>query len=430
MRTNIENNLLLSSSLVKSMQNLSPDLLSSSELTALSIIKETIPTVNTSTQENIDLVVRPLAMVIAVNEMLLQNLFSETTIEGIITSSTIGDELKAAMLSSFAKLNGISIASSTHIGMGTEITYALNNKGDNLVSVLRSIVNDPLSKIKSLAIIDSTCPELIRNKVAYVQLDTLKAMDFARDDQTIGTLRDGGYDRRDRLKYEMLQKSERISIPGMVDVIFTSDLIKEAVTVTPDTEGIYSFPDGYYMSMDTSDVDSDQYVVLVNDAMTEGITKFNPKVFALNQGPLSFNTVRYSDPLFVDKVDDSMIEVVDPLYKGAFPLFVDLKLYTKKTIDFILASETIEAYLARNDGNMELISPSEIREELLAVGIDGYVSTTNAAKLYQSLNSYMPQTVTFPLTMKDIVLFNPLVSGMFSKRTISVFLGTLQIEVE
>lgn len=430
------NNLLISKSLPSALRNVDPNIISSAEEVAKNIIRQSTD-VDLTTIENIDLIVRPLAAVILTNEMLLENMFSETTVYGILKSETLPDVIKYKMLTSFSKLNGISHVGKSPEDLYSQISIALKKKTtSSLDGVLSTILNDESKSINTLLVMDGTYPEIERNKLSYVQINSSKAMSFMRNDNEVGTLADGGYNRNDRAIYDASVHSERIVLPGIVDVLFKSELIRETITVQRVSTHLdgdiakYELPAAYYIDVQPIG-DNVHGVISGVDKMKEGIVKI-PLELHVQDGEesIEIEVTKYSDPDFESAIDEDTIETLDIAYRGKFPLLVDFKVFTKTEVDEVKVKTIIENYLMLNSGVMSLLSPSEIMKEFTASGIYGVVASSNVAHLYSSVGKSSEQNITFPLSIRDLHIDPILKSSRFSDRTISVFLNTLTIEVE
>jgi hypothetical protein len=396
---------------------------------AIEIIKDTIPSLDMTTQENLDLIARPLATVILANEIILESLFAETTIKGIFQSNRIPDIIKSGMLKTFARTNGIETVGESPTDIYSQIIFGLQNRNSNLSKQINSTINSTIdSNIDSLIIMDSTYKELERHKVSYVQLESSKAMYFTRSKLNNGTLLDGGYTRNDRLTYDAYINSEKITIPGTVDVAFSTQLIEEVVSIDI-VDGFYHFPDGYFI--DISPQADKQFAITINDKMVHGISKFAPVVFVEGGSPTeAFNVKRFIDPDFEANINHDEVEVLDILFKGKYPILIDFILYSNTTQDTALAVSTIEKYLISNSRDISLISPSEIMASLIKVGIKGVISSTNVAKLYFAVGKMEEQSITFPLSEKDFTIPDEIITSMVTARTVSAHVGTVSVVVE
>jgi len=424
---NIYNTLLLSHELEKSIANASEDSIRASEHMAIEIIKKNIPSIDMMAQENIDLIARPLALIMLANEMILDNLFSETSLEGIVKSDRLPNIIKSKMLKVFAESNGISVSGESPSDLYSQIVFHLNNRGSNLSELLTRILSGD-DDINSLTIIDSSFEEMERNKLSYIQLESSKAMHFTRTSINNGTLLDGGYSRKDRLIYDESVKSDRIVIPGAVDVVFSTEIQEEEITVHKQ-DSVYTLPSGYYIDIIPKSVN--QFAIIIDDKMENGITKFRPSIF-IADGLESevFKVKKYVDPDFEGKVDNKEIEVLDVLYKGKYPLMMDLTIYSSKPQNKLEIATLLELYLIGNSRDISLLSPSEMMDELKRNSIDVTIASSNHADLYFSVGKKMGQTVTFPLSEKDIRIPDEITSSTITRKTISAHIRNINIEVE
>lgn len=427
---NISNNLMLSSGLSKSIRDIPIEIITAAEEMAIRIIKENSPEIDLLRQENIDLIVRPLALTLVSNEMILMTLFSETTIEGIHKSTEIPDITKARMLTVFAKANGIGIVGTSPGDIYSQIKFSLSARDTNLLDTISNIANTEGTGLHSLSILDSNSPEMARNKISYVQGNASKAMYFSRSNIENGTLLDGGYSRADRLHYDAVKKASKIEIPGFVDVLFTSPIEEVLYSATRDPlDGMYHLPSGY--NIDVESQESKNMVILLDDRMIDGITKFSPIIHVDNGLETeSFKITRMTDPLFEQYISRDKLEISDLIFRGKYPLLLDLTLLTRVDIDEQKAKDCINKYLALNGGNMSKISPSEIMNELSLLGIKAIVSPQSTGRLYFSTGKPTIQNVLFPLSVKDLSIPEEIMSSSISDNTVGVFLNKLTIEID
>ena len=425
---NIYNTLLLSNALEESLSLASEDSIKASEYMAAEIIKKNIPSVDMEAQENIDLVVRPLALVILANEMLLENMFSETSLEGIVSSPRLPDIIKSKMLKVFAFSNGIPVAGESPSDLYSQILFHLNNKESNLSKLLADIVENATG-IDSLVIIDSSFDEMERNKLSYIPLESSIAMHFTRTKINNGTLLDGGYSRKDRLLYDESRKSDRIILPGTVDVLFSTKIEKSEILVSL-VNGFYVLPASYYVNIRPKA--EKQFAITVNDKMENGITKFAPSVF-MEDGVAeeTFVVSKYIDPVFETTIDNREIETLDVLYKGKYPLMMDITVYTTSSvINREEVATILEEYFADNSRDISLLSPSEMMDKLRKKGIDVSIASSNNADLYFAIGKKMEQSVTFPLSEKDLTIPDEIVASTITRKTISAHVRSIIVEVE
>jgi hypothetical protein len=395
---------------------------------ATEIISGKIPSLDITTQENKDLIIRPLAMVILANELILESMFAETTIEGILKSERLPDIIKSKMLKTFALINGIVVIGNSPADIYSQILFSLNNRNSNLSKKLTKLVEEN-TIIDSLVIIDLNGEELERNKLSYIQLESSKAMFFTRSHINNGTLLDGGYSRSDRLVYDEYMNSEKIVIPGAVDVVFSASITDEVLTVDM-VDNQYTFPSGYYI--DISPQAEKQFAIISDDKMVHGISKLEPVVFVEGGSPTeAFNVKRFVDPNFEVEIDELEIEVLDVLFKGKYPLLIDFTLYSTKEQDVDVIKNVIEEYFKINSRMISLLSPSEIMLELKQkAGIDVIVSSTNSGSLFFAVGKWTQQSITFPLTEKDFTIPDEITTSMITRRTVSAHVGIVTVVVE
>lgn len=420
------NDIALSEDIKNAFFALDENVVTACDMKAKEICANLFPDIDFGRQENIDLVIRPLSATIAINELILQNLFSESTLDGIRNSKTLPSSMKSAMLKNFASLNGIRTASSDPESLYSEISFFIKNNNLNRRDIFSNSILEEFSSIDRLFFADTAEVEMIRNMIPYIQIDHIKVMNFSRSEFNGGTLVGTGYSRDDYQRFQDYKSSDRVSIPGVLDVYFSTPLIKEDIVLTRSGK-YYELPAGYYISIEN---DKD-FVVLENDIFSYGITKDKVVLF-MPEGDDSetFSVVKYDDPLFESYSKNEELSITDILYKGFYPLFVDFTIYTRDDIDIHDLKLNIDAYLALSGGNMTEISINDMQNYLKARGLLVTVSPKTTSRLFSSINMPIPMDAIFPLSVKDISIPPEFDSAIFTERTIKVFSGELNVTKE
>ena len=421
------NDILVSDSILESMKNIDPNVAAASDAKAKEICQEIFPDVNFGLQENIDLVIRPLSAVIALNEMVLQEMYQSSSLDGIFNSKTIPEQLKVKMFYNFAKLNNITIVSKDPSSIYNELVQRIHANNINNTEVFTNDLYENFPFLTRLFFVDDSMPEMERNKIPYIQIDHAAIMDFERSEHNRGTLLNGAYLRDDYQTYQEYKEADRVSIPGMLDVYFSTDTVVETIQVQRSSDGFYYLPDGYYI-----DIESDKNItVLENDLMRWGICKFGLGV-DVDNGEMfeTFTCMKYMDPMFEDYKNADAFVVRDVLYKGFFPLLVHFTVYTKESIDIYMLRDKITEYLNSISGSMKMISIAEMQSHLALAGINVVISSSNDATLFVSAAKKVDMTTIFPLTTRDINLPPELSSQQISENTVRIYTGNINVVQE
>jgi len=420
------NDLLVTENIKDALFSMEEGIAAACENKAVQICKELFPNVNFAMQENIDLVIRPLSSVIALNELLLQNIFSESSLDGIVSSATIPKDTKVMMLKNFASLNGINTASNDPESLYSEIGFFLKNNNINNESVLSSSILTEMPSIDRLFFSDQSNQEMERNRVPYVQIDHLKVMDFNRSEFNRGTLINGAYDRGDYQTFQDYKESDNVVLPGMLDVYFSTGLVKEDVEVVM-SNGMYTFPDGYYIDISSSK----NMAISENDMMANGVTKFSPSVFVESgEATETFQVVKYIDPDFESFTRTDDFVVSDTLFKGFYPLFLNLDAYSKQAVVLEDLTLAIEEYLDSISGSVKMMSLNDMHDFVATKGMEVTFAAKNTADLFLSTGMATSMDVLFPLTMKDISIPPELRTTQVSEKTIKLFAGDINVTQE
>jgi hypothetical protein len=117
------NDIILSQDTVDAFFKLDDDVIRACDAKAKEICKALFPTIDIDREENIELVVRPMSSTIALNEIMLQNIFSMSSIDGIYSSSTLSDNIKIPVLRNYAAMNGINVLSNDMESIFSEIKF-------------------------------------------------------------------------------------------------------------------------------------------------------------------------------------------------------------------------------------------------------------------------------------------------------------------
>ena len=420
------NTLMVGKNLVTGLANIDEHKMNAAEIAAKEIIKQTLPNVDLESMDNLNLIVRPLALTIITNEMVLENMFSETTLEGIVSSLTLPEDIKKNMLMSFASLNRITIVQGTVEDMYSQIDFFINNKTSTLKSILEG---DSSSGVSSLLLLDSNSPELIRNKISYIQLDSSKAMTFSRSNYEAGTLLDGGYNRNDRLRRDAYDSASKVIIPGVIDVLFSSKIITEEVTVNKSEDGFYHLPIGYYIDISSSG-GLDMSVSSV-DSFYNGMVRFSPKVY-VSEGEMSesFLVLKFFDPNYYSTIDKTKVETMDIEFIAKNPLFIDLTIYSKISYPISELLSLSNEYMDTVSGDIRAISTTNLSEYLFSKGYNVTIGARNVGKMFFSPTIFKEQDIAFPLTIKDISIPDTIVSDRISERTIVGVIRTITLKVD
>lgn len=428
MNNTILNDMALSEELKESFFNLDDSVIEACDRKAKDICLELFPGIDFTRQENIDLVIRPMSAVIAINEIVLQNMFSESSIDGIMNSKTLSSSMKSVMLKNFANLNGIKTASNDPDSLYSEIAFNLHNNNLNRKHVFDNSIVENFPDIDRLFFADTKEPEMVRNKIPYLQIDHLKVMTFSRSEFNRGTVVGLGYNRDDYERYQHYKESDRVEIPGVLDVYFSTPIESTSVQIFKG-EKYYFFDPAYYISIESAS--GKDFVIVEEDMFTYGIVKTGLRIF-MPEGDASetFIVRKYKDPMFENYYDSDEFSITDVMNKGFFPMFVNLDIFTRYSIDETLLREKIEDYLQSKSGNMADISINGLQNFLRTNGLVVTIAARANADLFISAGISVPMDVVFPLSVKDLSLPPEVESAQFTERTIKIFAGEINVEKE
>ncbi len=423
--TDFLNDIILSKDVVDSLFNMDEDVSKACDSKAKEICKTLFPKVDLSREENIELVIRPMSAVIALNELLLQNIFSMSSIDGVYTSTTIPEQTKIPILKNYALLNNIQTVSVDIHSLFSEIKFGMNSASMNRETSVKDVIYNNTDKINRIMFIDSSCGEMDRNKIPYIQINHLKVMDFERTDMNQGTLIGTGYNREDYQKYQDYKNAETVNLPGVLDIYHSSGLIEETITATKNTNGVYKLGNGFYIGITHASKD---VLILENDILNWGIVDTDPSVYMFNgEAEEEFNIVRYNYVNFSESVDSDEFTIMDVLFKGFYPMFVDFIVYGKHEVDTARLLNSINEYLDSVGGDMHTISHNDMSDYVRAEGDNVVFSSTNQATVFTTININFETEITFPLTMKDVLVPVELKRSSISERTVRVFARSVNV---
>ena len=419
------NKLMVGKSIVSGLTNIDKEKMVAAEEVAIEIISKALPSIDVSSADNLNLVIRPMALTIILNEMILENMFSETTLEGIAYSKTIPVDIKKNMLSSFAALNNIQIVRGTVEDMYSQINFLVSNKTSTIVSLLESDIS---KDVKTLLLLDNNAPEMTRNKISYIQLDSSKAMTFSRSNYEAGTLLDGGYNRNDRLRRDAYDKAAKIAIPGMIDILFATEIKSDTIEVERDTDGFYNLPMGYYIDIKSQTKDVSVSSV---DGFANGMIRFEPKVFIDNGLETEqIDVTTFFDPKYYENIDREKVEVRDIEFMAKNPLFIDMTFYSRDTYPVETLLQYANEYVDTVHGDIRKISISDMTEYIFEKGINITIGARNTGEMFFSPTISKNQNIAFPLTLKDISIPNEIDSSRISERTVTCQIRSINLKVD
>lgn len=414
--------LLIANGIVSAIRNLPQDALSAAEQVALDVMSENVSGLDFDSQETRDLLVRPLAMTILASEIALRNMFSESSLYGVHVSKTMSDEEKSFLFSKYATLNGLELVSTAPNLQYSELQTLVKGVFGNLKRMIAEA--GEAGRISSVYIADKNSKEMTRDKVSYIMLNTQKINAMSHDEHELNTITSVTYSRDEVETYQNWKNASRIKLGGCVDVIFISPLIEETITLPVSNNRAILSPE-YYIDIAPRGLTM-EYVVEHTDDMYDGIVKAGASIYIQDEvSEVEVVVKYYQDPNFDAESENQEIEITDILFKGAYPLLLDLTLYTKEDIDVELARDTINRYLEFNNHQITCISPSEIHAALKMVGIQATVSSSNQAKIFLNNSIYKTVEVIFPLTMRDIPLHEIMDKDRVSENTIGIYLDSI-----
>ncbi len=417
------NKLTVSEDIKEAFFGLDSSITEACDLKATEICRSLFPDIDLNAQENIDLVIRPMSAVMALNELLLQNFFSFSSIDGVYTSKTLPSSMKVAIMKNFANLNGFVTSSVDPDSLYTEITFFLQNNTQNRSVNLTNEMFADIPSLKKLMFIDGSQPELTRSEIPYIQIEHTKLMNFKRSDLNPASLIDHSYNREDYQAFQEYKAADTVTIPGSLDVYFHAGMSSETISVIKGSNNLYHLPEGYYVAITSPKL----HTVTAPDDIANGFVKYSPRVLIVDgDATEDITVVKYDDPSF-DFNDDQML-VTDILTKGFYPLFIDLTMYSKDTgigESAIIASA--EEYLESVGWSMDAISLNDLQMHLNKEGFRVAISPKATSSLMFYTNGATDQEVVFPITMADLNIPVEVSRNTFSKRTISVILRSVNV---
>ena len=421
------NDVVLSEEIVNALFSMDKEVVKACDEKAKEICKKLFPEIDVNREENIDLVIRPMSATIALNELLLQNIYEMSSIDGIYNSKTIPSKLKIGLLRNFAILNGMEPKSNSIEALYSEIKFTLYSRNQGNERYVTEILKQDNSNINRLLFVDFNQREMVRNKISYIQINHRDTMTFERSKYNPATLIDTAYNRSDYQRYLEYKKSEKIEMPGVLDVYFSTPLSVETVKIKKRGE-YYILPSGYYISIEHKEKD---FVILEDDKRRWGIVQTTPKIFMPNgDDEETFTITSYQGINFPEEIKSDAFPMLDVLFKGFYPIFVDFTVYTKEKVNAERIKNSISEYLDTIDGDMTLISHNDLNDYIRKRGDMVVVASTNNSRGFTSLNTMFETKITFPITMKDINIPKEIRNPSISERTIRIFVGGINVVYE
>ena len=424
------NKYLASNELKDQFFNIDPEIMKACEIEAIDMASKHFSDIDLSTKENSDLVIKPLASVIAMYEIMLQNIFASSSIHTLVDSTTTPEYIKSNLMKSFALSSGIETFGNDSRTIYNQIVFFIKNTDTNSQYGLSNKLFSEAESISRLFFADNQTAEMSRNKISPIRLNSSEQMNFLASDMNPATLLDGAYSRSDMQRYIEFNETKKIVLSGMLDVYFDSGVIRETVSVTRGIDGRYSLPENYYIY-----AMSDKNLVLIsNDNRKNGIVKSEMSIF-IEDGLESENIdiMYYLDAEIDTKDNKDSIVSSDILFKGFYPLIANPIIRTRKSLvvqDKENITTIIKDYVYEKKGRLENLSVFELQDKLRVSGYDVVVSSSFSAYIYTSTNMNIPQTITFPITMKDIDIPNELMNSSISENTICLKIGEVLFEAE
>ena len=417
--------IVLSKDVVQALFNMDEDITSACDSKAMEICIKLFPDIDLSREENVDLVVRPMSAVIALNEMLLENLMSMSSIDGVYKSKTLSSSLKSMVLKNFGRFNGVQTISADVDSIYSELKFALKTSSMNRESSVKDRIYNAFSEIDRVVFIDNSDREMNRSKIPYIQISSSKIMTFERAESNQGTLLGCGYDRRDFQKYKAYKDSEFVVMPGMLDIYFSTEIVEEVLSVPVTSAGRYILPSGYYISITPS---LENFAIIEDDTRYWGITETAPELHIQGGAATEeIHVVRYKSISPSLLVDPDEFSIMDILFKGLYPIFVDFTCYTRSNVDGARIKSSIDSYLSSVGGNMSEISMNDMVDLVRKNGDDIAMSSSNPGRIVTTTNIGADVMLTFPISMKDInipIEYNP---ESISERTTKVFCRNINV---
>ncbi len=421
----ILNDVIMSKDLVDALFSMDEDVVKACDNKAKEICVSLFPDIDLTREENVELVIRPMSSVIALNELLLQNIFSFASINGVYLSTTITDSVKIKLIRNYAILSGINTVSSDLESLYSEVKFAMEHSDLNRVSNLEQVIGDSNSGVDRLFFSDISNPEMTRNKIPYLQINNLEIMDFSRTDHNGGTLIGTAYNREDYQRYQDFQKSRSVEFPGVLDIYFSTAIEHESIMVSKGMNGRYDLPEGYYIYAISKTKD---YIATEEDSSVEGIVARNPSLYIVNgeqEEELFF--ARYNNIDFGSIVDASELSIMDVLYKGFYPIFVDFNIYSRGEVDENRIKDSIDEYLLTVGGSMSMVSHNNMSDFVRARGDNVVISSTNSASVFTRMNIAFDTDITFPLSREDLSFPIELINPSITEQTIKIFNRSINV---
>jgi hypothetical protein len=424
--SNLLNDIVLSQDIVDAFFAMDDDVVSACDEKAKQICREFFPKVDISREENIELVVRPMSAVIALNELMLQNIFSMSSIDGVYSSTTIPEKLKVPILKNYAILNGIETVSNDVESLFSEVKFGIRSKSMNLETSVVEKIKESIDIIDRIMFIESDALEMDRNKISYVQINHIDVMNFKRSEYNGGTIIDTAYDRGDYQRYQDYKNSDAIELPGTLDVYFSTELNNETITVQRDADGYFRLDKGYYINISK---DSKDFTILEDNTTKWGIVETSPVIYVSDSDvEEDFHIVKYKYADFNGSIKTDDFTIMDILFKGFYPIFVDFTVYSKSadvnTDEILLA---ISDYLNTISGDISMISYNDMSDKIRASGNNVVLSSANQYECFTNLRMSFGGEAVFPISMKDVNIPVDLRRSSITERTIKMFARSVNV---
>lgn len=401
------NKFISSQELSEQFFNIDAEIMASCEKEALVIAKKHMPDIGIGNQENIDLVVRPLSATIAMYEIMLQNLFSFSSIKNLANSTTTPEYVKVNLMRSMAKSVGISVFGVDSKSIMNQIDFFTLNTDTSGSVGLSNTIFEGTTGLNRLYFADTESIEMTRNKIPLVQLGTTEQMNFSTGEMNPGNLVSGAYSRSDYQRYIDYSNSKKVVIPGMLDVYFDSGIIIDTFSVSVNQDGLYEIPSGYYFSISHSTKDSE---IVVDDSRKDGIIK-SPSFVHISGGESTetITAIGYNDCFGDEKKISNRIVSGSVEFKGMFPMMSSISIRSRKMFSQGEKDEIkniLQEYAKSNGGQIERMSSFDMQSAIRSSGYDAVISSSFMSRLYTQTNSFVEMNVTFPMSMSDIPRIN------------------------
>jgi hypothetical protein len=191
-------------------------------------------------------------------------------------------------------------------------------------------------------------------------------------------------------------------------------------------DGLFHFDKGYYIYIKNT---SKNYTLLENDTRKWGIVESSPKIYVSNADQIEeFEVLKYDYVDFYQTVNTDDFSVVDVMFKGFYPLFIDFIAYAKNDdFDSDRILNSINEYLDSISGDMTMISHNDMNNFVRKNGDNVLIAVKNQAEGFTNMNIAYQTNVIFPITMKDVVIPIEIRKQSISERTIRVFARSIDV---